>query len=331
MKQILISKNIAYAAKVGGGTIAGINEMNLLDTGSIAVFTDRNELLTAANAAATLLDRKKFYVAVGNVANSSQSKTYISVPIPRLGTNYIKTAYVAPVKLVKYIGNDGTTAGTQLNYPTLVVGDEAQIKITDTTLAFRSFATDFKRYNTVVKTGDTAALITARLVTAINADPDSIVVAAGVASNTGISLTTKDFSTTFDIALDGIIVNATIEEPEGSNPGVSVAINLGEGSSDQMAALELAYSPERGNTNQLWQPQFWYQNQSLVINGVTYNVYTLTWNGARDTALGRQETYMQEVKVVIPSSGTAPTTAFEAVMAEAFGGAFSTSKVEPGT
>lgn len=330
MKQILVSKNIAYAAKVGGGTIAGINEINLLDTGSLAVFTDKNELLTAANAAATLLDKKKFYFAVGNQL-TNQSKTYISVPIPRVGTSYTKTAYVAPVKLIKYIGNDGTTAGTQLNYPTLVTGDEAMIRITDTTLSFRTLSPDMKRYSQVVKTGDTAALITARLVTTINADPDAIVVAAGVASNTGISLTSKDFNTTFDIALDGILVNATIEEPEGSTPGVSVALNYGSGTSDQITAIEDSFSVERGNTNRSWQPQFWYTNTSLVIAGVTYNIYTLNWNANRDTALGRQDTYMFEVKVAIPSSGTVPTTAFEAVMLEAFTGAYSTSIIEPGT
>lgn len=331
MKQIFVSKNIAYAAKVGGGTISGINEINLLDTGSIAVFTEKNELLTAANAAATLLDKKSIYIAVGNVANSTQTKTYVSVPIPRLNITYIKTAYVAPVAAIKYIGFDGTTAGTQLNYPTLVVGDEAMIKITDTTLAFRTFATDVKRYSTVVRTGDTAALITARLVTAINADLDSIVTAAGVSSNTGISLTAKDAAASFDIALDGILINATIEEAGGVTPGVAVATTFGEGTSDQITALEDNYATERGNTNRIWQSQFWYTNTSLVVSGTTYNVYTITWNGKRTISLGEQNTYLQRVRVAIPSSGTVPTTAFEAVMAETFGGVYSTSKIEPGT
>lgn len=330
MKQILISKQIAYSAKVGGGTISGINEIDLLDTGAIACFTDDNVMLTSAGVVSQLQDKKKIYIAVGNQVDTA-SKTRISSMIPRVGTDYKKQVYVAPVKQVKYIGNDGTTGGTGMNYPTLVAGQDVQIKITDTSLGLRNYATDFKRYNTVVKAGDTAALITARLVTAINNDLDSIVVAAGVATNTGISLTTKEFGVTFDIALSGIIQSATIEEKGGAIEGVSVGINYGEGTSDQIASLEDLYSVERGNTNKIMQPTMWYSNHSLVIAAMTYNVYTFSWAGRRITALGAQDTYTFELKVAIPSTGTAPTTAFETIMAEVFGGAGDSSAVETGS
>lgn len=329
MKQILIGKQIAYAAKVGGGTIAGINEIDLLDTGAIAVFSENNVLLTQAGVAASMADQKRIYVAVGNQVDPS-SKTFGSFMIPRVGVNYVKTAYTAPVKQVKFIGNDGTTAGTALNYPTLLVNDEARIKITDTTKGLRTIAGDVKRYSAIVKSGSTPASITVDLINAINNDPDSIVVAAGVATNTGISLTAKNFGTTFDIALGGILESATIEEVGGSLPGVAVNVNTGEGTYDQIVALEDVYSAERGNTNRLMQSQLWYSNHSLATVGVTYNVYTLEWNGNRTGINSNQDTYNMHVKIAIPSSGTAPTTAFEAIMTEVFGGPFSTSKQETG-
>lgn len=329
MKQILIGKQIAYAAKVGGGTIAGVNEIDLLDTGAIAVFSENNVLLTQAGVAASMADQKRIYFAVGNQVDAS-SKTYLSFVMPRLGVNVVKTAYVAPVKQVKFIGYDNVTAGTALNYPTLLVGDEARVKITDTTKSLRTIAGDVKRYNVLVKSGSTAASITAETVLAINNDPDSIVVAAGVATNTGISLTPKNFGVTFDIATGGILENATIAEKGGVIEGVSVASNSGEGTYDQVLGLEDVYSAERGNTNRLMQPQLWYSNHSLATVGVTYNMYTLEWNGTRTGANSGQDTYNMHVKIAVPSSGTTPTTAFEVILAEVFGGVFSTSKQEAG-
>lgn len=330
MKQILVGKNLAYAAKSGGGTIAGINEINLLDTGAIAVFTGQNELVTNANKASIFSDRKSFYIAVGNQVDTD-SKTMISLMVPRIGTNYVKQAYIAPVKQVKYVGDDGTTANTGFNFPTLVVGlDDAEIKITDTTLGLRTIGINVKRYNAVIITGSTAATLQAALVATINGDPDSIVVAAAVGT-TGISLTAKLFGTTFDIACAGVLQSATIEEVGGAIAGVAVAVTLGEGSSDLVQALEDEYSVERGNTNRLWQPQLWYSNHSLVISSTTYNIYTYGWTGKRDSATVEQSTYREELKVAIPSSGTVPTTIFEAIMTYCFGEPGSVTPPETGS
>lgn len=328
MKQVIISRNIAYAAKLGGGTITSPNDV--LDTGAIAVFTEKNELVTVANAATILVDKKKIYVAVGNQLDPN-SKTIITVPIPRFGSDYAKKAYTAPVKQVKYIGFDGTTSGTALNYPTLVAGDSSFLKIIDTTLALRTIATDFKRYEVVIKSGDTAATITAAMVLAINNDPESIVVAAGVSTNTGISLTSKLFGATFELAIDGALGNATIVEAESTTtPGVAVAPTYGEGTYDLVLGLEDLANVERGDTNRLIQQNKWFHINSLAVAGTTYNVYTIVWTGRRPMALGEQTTYMQEVKICVPSSGTTPTTAFETIMAEVFGGVESTSNQEPG-
>lgn len=319
MKQVQVTKSIAYAAKAGGGTIAGINEINLLDTGAIAVFTADNVLLTAANVAATSPDVKFFYIAVGNQAASG--KTYISQPIPRMNLDYRKKAYVAPVKNVKFIGSDGTTGA--FNMGTLVAGTEAFIRITDTTPGLRTvgsvYDNEVKRYSTVVKTGDTETAIANRLITAINNDSDSIVVATAVGSTTGINLTAKNFGTTFSISLDGILINATKYEVEGSNPNTTaVAMKIGDGTYDQIAALELTYSTERGNTNQVSLPQYYYNVPSNAVSGGTYDTYTFAWNGQRVTAQEPQGTYRFESIVAMPNAATQQAN-FETIMLEIVG------------
>ena len=51
MKQILVNKSLTYSAKVGGGIITGVKELNLLDTGAIAFDKDSefNSYLTSTN------------------------------------------------------------------------------------------------------------------------------------------------------------------------------------------------------------------------------------------------------------------------------------------
>lgn len=328
MKQILVNRSIAYAAKVGGGTITK-NEINLLDTGAIAIFTEAGVLVTAANAATALDDVKKFSIAVGN--QNAASKSIISVPIPRVGTDYTKQIYVAPVQLTKFIGNDGTIGA--LNYPTLIAGQEAFIKIINTTSGLRTVGAveeqEIFRHSTVVKTGDTAAAITLRLIADINANPDRIVNATGVNSNTGINLTTIVIGTTFSIALDGILINATVEQPEGT-VGSSVAMKFGENTSDQILSLEDLYSVERGNMNRISLPQLYYTANNLTVSGTTYDTYTFKYNGVRQIATGEQNTSPFEIIVAMPVSATQQAN-FETIMLEMFGGVFSTSPIEQGT
>ena len=321
MKQILVNKSIAYAAKVGGGTISGVNEIDLLDTGAVAVFTANNVLVTAANAAAVSPDVKEFYIAVGNQQNvSGGSKTYISTLIPRMLLDYRKQAYVAPVKEVQYIGSDGTIGA--FNMGTLVAGTEAFVRITDTTPGLRTmgsvYENEIKRYATLVITGDTETTVANRLITAINADTDSIVVAAAVGATTGIRLTAKEFGTTFNVSLDGVLIYATKETPTATLPGASVAVNYGKGTSTQMSALELQYSTERGNTNQIHLANYYYNVVSNIVSGATYDTYTYAWNGNRNTALGKQETYRFELVVAMPAAATQQAN-FETIMAEFVG------------
>lgn len=303
MKQILIGQNIAYAAKFGGGTIVGINELNLLDTGALAFFTEENVLITVANVNTVMDDVKKFKVAVGNQA--AASKSYLSIDIPRIGSTYKISPYTAPVKLIKYLGFDGVVGS--YNLPVLVAGQEFAIKIFDTTKGLRNMATVYdneeNRYSTVVKTGDTAATLTARLVSIINNNSNSIVTALGI-GGLGIELTANNFGTTFEIILtgSGILTSSTIEQPNAILPSVvgnSVNLDYGVGTYTEVAALEELYSPERGNTNKIWLSQFYYTVPKLSQAGLTYDMRTIAFKGDRSNVLGRQDTYLFEV--VIPT------------------------------
>lgn len=323
MKSIVIGKDsVAYAAKIGGGTIAGVKEVNLLADGAVAVFTDKGELVTAANVATILIDKKGVFYAVGS--GSATTGAYVTTVTGRLGANYKKVAYVAPVKSKKYIGYDGTTAGTALNLPTLIAGAEAFIKIVDTTKGLRTigsvYTNEVKSYSYVVKTGDTDTTIVTALVNDINNDPTSVVTAAIVSTSPtlGISLEHKEFGGTFTISLDGILTSATKEEPEGATPGVSVAMKYGEGTYAQILAQEEMYSTSRGNTNKVYQPKLWYSVASMGVVGETYDQYNVSWTQYHNREIGSQATTNQEIIIALPNGATAQAT-FETIMAQVYG------------
>lgn len=325
MNQIIIGKNVAYAAKIGGGTIADYKEVGSLAAGAIAVFaSESNTLLTAANVVASMADKKGVYIAVGS--GDATKGADLTIIAKRLGTDYRKQAYVAPVKVFKVIGegatNGGATPPGDLNEPaTLVVGDEAFIRITDTTPGVITTNTHIKRYSYTVRTGDTIAIVVAALVAAINADTDSIVTASDIAS-AGIGLVAKNFGVNFAISLDGILINSTIDEAE--NPlsvSDAIAINYGKGTYAQVAQLEALFSPQQGNTNKVYQPSLWWTKAAKADSAATYDTYVISWMGTKErTVSASLSTVAHEIIVAMPPAAT-QQAAFESVMAEVFGNA----------
>lgn len=319
MNQIIIGKNtVALNAKIGGGVITGINEVNQLADGAIAVFTSESEMLTAANVATLMLDKKGIFVAVGS-GDATKGATFTTT-LARFGANYEKKVYIAPVKERKFIGFDGTLGN--LNLPiSLLAGSEAIIKLTDTTKGLRTigsvYTNEIKNYNYVVKTGDTELIIATALVAAINNDVNSFVTATLVGSAVpyGIQIDNKEFGQTTSIALDGILISSTIEKDGASN---SVAIVYGEGVDNQVLALEDYYSAEQGNTNRIMQPQLWWTKPSMVVKGSTYDMYNMQWTGKNDKASGSQFTVNHQIVVAIPNGAT-QQAGFETIMTNVFG------------
>lgn len=320
MNQIIIGKNVAYGLKIGGGTIAGIKEVNLLDAGAIGVFNPEGTLLTAANVVANIADRKGIIFAVGS--GDATKGADITITTERIKTSYVKKAYVAPVKLKKIIGLDsGSTNGGSMNFPaTLVEGTEGFFRITDTTPGLITTGTNIRRYSHVVRIGDTPTIILNDIIARINADTDGITVAAAGGANNGIELTAKNFGQTFAISLDGIVVSATIDEPESPNAvTAAVTINYGEGTSAKIGELEELFSTQLGNTNKVYQQPLWWKKLAKTVVGATYDSYVVSWMGRKTSTQGsNQYTVAHEIIIAMPPAAT-QQAAFEAVMAEVFG------------
>ena len=336
MKQIILGQDIAYAAKAGGGTIVDYREIDKLDTGALAVFTERGVLVTSGNVATVLDNQKDVYIAVGNqqyITGSSvdKAKSQLTGMIPRLDSSVTKQVYVSAIGQRTFIGSNGASGA--FNQPsTLVAGTEAIVRLTKTTEGLRTigaiYDNEVKRFSTTVLAGDTITTIANRIIDAINADTNEpFVTATAVGATTGIQLDTIDTHDTFTVSVDGILISATRTENAltGSN---SRAITYAKGASWQMQQLELEYSTERGNTNQIWLAQFYYKTPSLVVSGATYDTYTIAYGIKRKVSFEVQLASHQEIVVAMPQGAT-QQSAFETIIAELF--SMTNSPIETGS
>jgi hypothetical protein len=308
MYRALIAKNIAYAAKVGGGTIAGINEIDLLDEGAVAIFTENNTLVTTATSVANLLGTQQFWMAVG--AKQVNPKTggvvpyiYKSYLIDRDAHIQEYCTYVAPVLQKVVIGKDGAGAGA-MNFPTLVAGDSAVINVIETSES--EFQPGFtKRYEHIVTSTDTASTIIQSLVDAINNNDDSIVVASVLTnggSNVGILLTAKTLEGTFTVGTDGIAFNAT----KAYSGGSASVVNYGKGTPTILFNLEKkSQINSQGNSNYQMYNEKFFGLSSLVNPSGTYNTWNFGWHQeARANGINHMSVTQQEVLLAVPSGAT---------------------------
>ena len=326
MKRILILKDVAYSAKIGGSTISGKNEVNLLADGAIAIFADDGTMLTAANAAtvfATSPNKKSVYMAVGSGDATKGAK--LTSYIDRMTADVIFKAYTAPVKQVQYIGEDtSNTAGTALNLPSpLVVGTTAIVRLTDTSAGTQP-PIRTKTYEYMIKTGDTAAEILDGLVALNTADADRFAVLANVSSNGGLSVTAVDYGVTIGISVSGVLIDATIET---NDDGDAVAINYGTGTAAQVAELEYECDPVEGNTNRVYQPSMWYSKGTDVVVSTTYDLYTINWEIVKKRTTGSVVSANPTLIIALPTAAsTIPLSEIATIFVQAFGTARTNSE-----
>lgn len=132
MKQILITKNVNYAASKASATADTATSPELLQDGAIGFYLETGTLIPAAGTG--MSTATKFFIAQGTATGC------ITTPIldkrSTLKTKFNKD-YTAPVRQVSSIGFNGTTG--DLNTPTIVARDEASIKIIDTTVGRQVF------------------------------------------------------------------------------------------------------------------------------------------------------------------------------------------------
>lgn len=312
MNELIVVKDVLLNRKIGGGLISGIKEINLLDAGALAIFSDRNEMLTAANVVATLVNKKAVYFAVGSGDSTLGAK--VSQPVTRIGTNVEYKYYVTPIKQVSVIGNDGTAGN--MNIATPVAGTFAYLRIIETT------DTDInliraERYSYQVQIGDVAADIVVGLVAAANANTASIYTVTSVDTNQGITVSAKSFGQTFEIGLDGIISAATTTI---DGTGLSKIVEFGSGTSSQVSILESEFNSEDGNTSRLYLADKYWKKPTDVVVGAKYDLANIQWHQTHSTPIKTLAATDKQIIVALPNApATFLMSTWHTIIAEAFG------------
>ena len=299
----LVGKNIAYAAKKGGGTIADANEMDLLDVGALALFTEDNRLINLAAlpaaVAAVLVGVHQVFWAVGRTTD-----VYISQKIDRDPFHRVKCAYLAPTLQVTTI----TTFGFPV---TITAGQELELAVSVPQEGIEP-AVEIQRYSLSTTAVDTPTTILNKLVAKINATPANklYVTAAVTVPGTTITLTAIKKNMTFDVSLNGLIENAVAT--------VSTPAVFSQGDGDDLMPLEEEFRTMRGHTSRVkWADKLFTQPTELVA-AATYVQYIWQWEQEARSSLNSQNAVIKGVQLVIPS-GAAVIGQLDALYATIFG------------
>lgn len=307
--ELLIGKSVAYRAKSGGGTIVNLADVINLADGAVAFFGEDGNLITAASGFA---DQKKFYIYVGGSEAKFLRK---SKAIVRNQAVFNAQAYIAPVKTVKFVGDDDTD-GWDMNLPTtLVVGSFAYLSIIETTFG-NTGSNRVRRYEYKVLTGDDKADVLAGLVAAINADANRLTVAASIGSGTanqGISLTAVDYDVDFMITASGILENATL-----SGQTNVVLVDSGSGRAAQISALEDELMISEGSGNYTYLQDLFFTYAKQVDLSATYKVYNMSWTYVAEYPWGNQPAVPNYLTLAVVT-GASQLSTLDTLFAAAFG------------
>lgn len=300
MNDLFIGKRVAYAAKDGGGTIAGSWELTSLTDGAIALF-DKDGTIIAANASS--ITSAKLTLATTTSTNGTKV-----LPILKSGFSYTKQTYVAPVKATKFLGSEeAAAAGTySLNLPSsLKVGDMVAFGIINS-----SYPTeDLRRYryyeHTVVSgdllTGKSAKNVIAILVAKVNADEyraaDAVAQEDGSNNIDGIKFTAVTAGVDFKVfRMDGILKDADITD--------GTANNIGQGTPAQVAEIARQVAHYDGDNNYMKYDHLLFTEPSPLGASETYTVYTLYTAVESTDALIVPNKAKLKVAIAVPSGQT---------------------------
>jgi len=303
MKKIIVLKNLALNAGV-----TDINDVNSITEGALAIFTDKNVLLTVGNVVASMSDVKSI-----RYVTKYDGTMHWSNEIVREHASVDAQASRVAVKPIIYVGNDLATGA--LNLPgTLIPGTIAFIRIVKE-IPIREVGLEKQRFEYVVKTGDTAATVLTAIVAQINGRSDRFVDAAVVTGNVGIKLTVRDDDTAVTVGLDGIFGNSTVIKDGTSN---SIALDYGAGTFKQIQELEEFYSPSSGNTSKMYLASYYFSRQNVAITGLAYDTYTINFQ-RRHMSASSTEFATNQVLVVAMPKGATLQTGFETIQTAIYG------------
>lgn len=314
MREILIVNSNTYS-----DTCTGVSDISSLVAKSLTCIEETGTLVSGTSPAPTA---DKVFFAVGRSANGSK----ISQMIDRASLVYSKEPYVAPVAKIMQIGNDVDSGTTyNMNYPSvLVVGSVASITVIDKSKPHEDRSRE-KRYEYVVKAGDTNAKINLGLYNAIVADTNAIVTPEENTTSTthyGIKLTGKTAGIDFTAVPGDIIKDADVLEYQLINGVYSsgyttyaTATKPGLGTYAQIAKLEQDLETEFGKRNALYEIAEIYTNPAMAESGVTYTQYTLQWTSPDNGVLIKEGNPTQELIIAVNPSHTATIAAIDAILA----------------
>lgn len=268
MNKLMVLKDVAYAAKTGGGTITGYKDADALAPGAIAFLDDKGALITSVNAETTVNATKYFTAIVGRTGD-----TLIVPIIPREKISLTKTASVAAVKPVYTLG--GTASGTTLPFTST---GEVTIDISDSTLTNRHFTRSVRVSVTKLATNTNENFVD-KVVAKINAFPNSFVTAAkvkdGGSTYFGITITPKENNVSLQISTVGMW--------EGYLASATTALVHSVGTGADILQLEKDFSVEEGNGNYIDYTEAHYKRAFEANASANYDLVDLVWEGTHSS------------------------------------------------
>lgn len=299
--QTIVGLNKAYAAKRGGGVIAGYWEAHLLDTGAIAIFDEANNLIQIGTTLAEIASVQKFYIAQGNVSQATTPK--VTIPIDRNAFTQWYNGYVAPVLQTWRIGEVASVGS--LNLPgTILNGTFATVVVTNRPgTGYTPNATE--RYTLALNSADTSATVLTRMRDLINADPSAIVTATILddATNTYLQLAAKVVTTIFEVGVDDTLAFAT-RYKDGA--GGTVNGFQGFGTQEKVAAALIEDRITRGGSTLTTGGVPYYTNPDVLDgqSGLTFVGWTIQWKEEATRAATTIQTALPTVAFFVQVAAT---------------------------
>lgn len=301
MTQLFVAKAaVAYAAKVGGGTISGANELDQLEIGALAFFTENGTLITGATTPASIALIKQFQIAVGEVNSNGDNVTKTSIMIDRNAFHRSYCPYAAPVFQQVAIGYNGTT-GT-LGLPTTLITNT----VASVSVGWQPEGTEpnvpWRRYEHLVRPGDTDTILVQSLVDQINNDPSPYkkwtAALIGTSPDLGIELTATEDGIVLYTAVDDLTAQAT--------RSIITDIVYGKGTYQQVVAYEERARHEEGDTNQVYYPNRFFKKPYQADPAAQYDTYTFEWH-AEHRADTVKNGFTPEAVIAIPDGAQRAT------------------------
>jgi hypothetical protein len=261
MNKLLVLKDVAYAAKVGGGTIAGYNDVDTLVDGALAFFNDQGALITLANLATTTPDSKYFTAVAGRLEDT------IIVPIiPRQGVKGVNIQlYRAATKPVITVASLSVVDGD--------VG-EFSITVKDITYSSKNF-TRSVRATVYKKASVTASAAIDELVAKLNAGSSFITAAKTGGGPYNVTITPNEDDVVLGVSLGGLI--------EGDAFSTTTPFVHSRGTGADILQMEKDFSAEEGNGNYTEYTDLWYKRVMETVLATNYDVVTFNWEGTHSS------------------------------------------------